>query len=129
VQWIVLVCFSSFFLKNSCFDKWWNTSQTIEEMGKIPWVTCLPITLPKSEQVFTVLGGRLCCFHDHIICHMVFQWWTYTWNGDHNVFVEHDFFVLSLNMLSLNVMKWPFTLAHYVGCVAMLALGRFTGAT
>jgi len=26
-------------------------------------------------------------------------------------------------------MKWPFTLAHYVGCVAMLALGRFTGAT
>jgi len=45
------------------------------------------------------------------------------------VFVEHDFFVLSLNMPSFNVMKWPFTLAHYVGCVAMLALGRFTGAT
>jgi hypothetical protein len=49
--------------------------------------------------------------------------------ADHNVFVEHEFFVLSLNMPGLNVMECPLTLAHYVGCVAMLALGRFTGAT
>jgi hypothetical protein len=45
------------------------------------------------------------------------------------VLVEHEFFVLSLNMPGFNVMEWPLTLAHYVGCVAMLALGKLTGAT
>jgi len=61
---------------------------------------------------------------------------TWSYNDEHTLemvtimcLLSMNFLFLSLNMPSLDVMEWPLTLAHYVGCVAMFALGRFTGAT